>query len=107
MGLLASLHIAFNSLTAKKLRSALTMLGLIIGVGAVISLMSIGQGAQAAVVAQFNSQGTNLIFISPGTTSQGGVRLAVGVSAAIGLFFGIYPAARAAQLRPIEALRHE
>lgn len=78
MGLLESLHIAFNSLTANKLRSALTMLGLIIGVGAVISLMSIGQGAQAAVAAQFNSLGTNLVFVSPGTTSQGGVRQAAG-----------------------------
>ena len=78
MGIFESVRVAFASLTANKLRSSLTMLGLIIGVGAVISLMAIGQGAQAAVATQFNSLGTNLVFVSPGTTSQGGVRQAAG-----------------------------
>jgi putative ABC transport system permease protein len=74
MDLGQALKVAFSSLLANKLRSGLTMLGMTIGVGAVITLMSIGQGAQAAVQAQFDSLGTNLVFIDPGTTSTGGVR---------------------------------
>ncbi len=69
---------AFASLLANKLRTALTMLGLIIGVGAVITLVSIGQGTQAAVTQQFSSLGTNLVFVTPGTTSSGGVRIQAG-----------------------------
>jgi len=73
-----AVKVAFSSLTANKLRTGLTMLGMVIGVGAVITLMSIGQGAQAAVQAQFNSLGTNLIFVDPGTTNSGGVRAQAG-----------------------------
>src|ERR1700688_514113 len=73
-----SLMVAFRSLTANKLRSALTMLGMVIGVGAVITLMAIGQGAQDAVAAQFNSLGTNLVFVDPGTTNSGGVKAHAG-----------------------------
>jgi putative ABC transport system permease protein len=73
MDISQSLKVALSSLMANKLRSALTMLGMVIGVGAVITLMSIGQGAQKAVQDQFNSLGTNLIFVEPGTTNQGGV----------------------------------
>jgi len=73
-----SLRVAFSSLLANKLRSSLTMLGMVIGVGAVITLMSIGQGAQAAVQAQFNSLGTNLVFVEPGTTNAGGVKTQAG-----------------------------
>ena len=73
-----ALRVAFSSLLANKLRSSLTMLGMVIGVGAVITLMSIGQGAQAAVQDQFNSLGTNLVFIDPGTTNSGGVRAQAG-----------------------------
>jgi putative ABC transport system permease protein len=78
MDLGQSLRVAFGSLMANKLRSSLTMLGMVIGVGAVITLMSIGQGAQAAVQAQFNSLGTNLVFVDPGTTSSGGVKAQAG-----------------------------
>lgn len=73
-----ALRVACGSLIANKLRSVLTMLGMVIGVGAVITLMSIGQGAQAAVQAQFNSLGTNLVFVDPGTTNSGGVRTQAG-----------------------------
>lgn len=73
-----SIRVAIDSLMANKLRTALTMLGMIIGVGAVITLMSIGQDAQAAVAAQFNRLGANLVFVDPGTTSQNGVRQAAG-----------------------------
>src|SRR5712692_4452229 len=78
MGVGQSLKVALSSLLANKLRSSLTMLGMVIGVGAVITLMSIGQGAQAAVQAQFNSLGTNLVFVDPGTTNSGGVRSQAG-----------------------------
>jgi putative ABC transport system permease protein len=78
MGLSQALRVAFGSLTSNKLRSILTMLGMAIGVGAVITLMAIGQGAQAAVQQQFNRLGTNLVFVTPGTTSSGGVRVQAG-----------------------------
>jgi putative ABC transport system permease protein len=78
MTIIESIRIALRSLAANKLRSALTMLGIIIGVAAVISLMGIGRGAQKAIDSQINSMGTNLIFISPGSTSSSGVRTAQG-----------------------------
>ncbi len=78
MGLMESVRIALRSLSANKLRSSLTMLGIIIGVAAVIALMGIGRGAQAAIDSQINSMGTNLLFVSPGSTNQGGVRTAQG-----------------------------
>jgi putative ABC transport system permease protein len=73
-----SLSIALRALTANKLRTALTMLGIIIGVGAVIALLAIGQGASAAVASRFSSLGTNVIYITPGQTAIGGVRSAAG-----------------------------
>ncbi len=78
MNLLESVRIALRSLAANKLRSALTMLGIIIGVAAVIALMGVGRGASAAIDSQINSMGTNLLFVSPGSTSQSGVRTAQG-----------------------------
>jgi putative ABC transport system permease protein len=78
MNLVESLRIALNSLAANKLRSALTMLGIIIGVAAVISLMGVGRGASAAIDSQINSMGTNLLFVTPGSTSESGVRTAQG-----------------------------
>ena len=74
MTIIESIRIALRSLAANKLRAALTMLGIIIGVAAVIALMGIGRGAQKAIDSQINSMGTNLIFVSPGSTNQGGVR---------------------------------
>jgi len=78
MNLLETFRVALGSLTSNKMRSALTMLGIIIGVGAVIALMSVGEGAQASVTQQIQSMGTNLLFISPGATTSGGVRSAAG-----------------------------
>lgn len=78
MNLLESLRVALRALAANKLRSALTMLGMIIGVGAVIALMSVGAGAQAMITAQIQGMGTNLLFVSPGASQQSGVRLAQG-----------------------------
>ena len=63
---LESIRVALEALAANKLRSGLTMLGIVIGVGAVIALMSIGSGAQAAIAANIKSLGANLITITPG-----------------------------------------
>ena len=65
--------IAFDALIRNKMRSLLTMLGIIIGVGAVIAMVAIGQGAQSSVEAQINSLGTNVLLIFPSTTTRGGV----------------------------------
>src|SRR5690349_23910546 len=71
----SSVRVALRALGANKLRTTLTMLGIIIGVSAVIALMSIGRGAQAQVTAQIQGLGTNLLFIRPGAQKdQGGVR---------------------------------
>src|SRR3972149_1058736 len=78
-----SIRIALRSLGANKLRSALTMLGIIIGVMAVIAMLSIGRGAQAAITQQITSIGTNLLFIRAGSTQQGGVRSAEGSAATL------------------------
>jgi putative ABC transport system permease protein len=74
--LLESLSIAIRSLLANKLRSALTMLGIIIGVGAVITLMSVGSGAQAAITSTFEEMGTNVLNIMS-TSSEGGGMMAI------------------------------
>jgi hypothetical protein len=63
-------RLAIEALIANKLRSALTMLGLIIGVGAVVLLVSIGNGAKLYVTGQFEGLGTNLIMVQPGRTDQ-------------------------------------
>jgi len=76
--LVQSARVALRSLTANKTRSALTMLGIIIGVAAVIAMLSIGRGAQAAITSQIESIGTNLLFIRPGAIQQGGVRQEAG-----------------------------
>ena len=70
MNFLESVRIAFRALTANKLRSALTMLGIIIGVGAVITLMSAGEGVSVYVEEQFRGFGSNLLFVIPGGADQ-------------------------------------
>src|SRR5688572_10693077 len=74
MKILRYFPVAFDSIFAHKLRSALTMLGIVIGVAAVLSTIGIGQGASAQITEQIASQGTNLLTINPGATTQGGVR---------------------------------
>ncbi|MFO1308109.1 MAG: ABC transporter permease [Burkholderiales bacterium] len=78
MSFLATLRIALAALRVNKLRSALTMLGIIIGVGAVIAMTAIGAGAQARVEDQIRSLGSNLIIVLPGNITSGGVRLGSG-----------------------------
>jgi putative ABC transport system permease protein len=78
MDLVMIIRVAFRALVRNKMRAALTMLGIIIGVSAVIAMVSIGQGAQASVQAQIESIGTNLLFISAGAQNVGGVRSGTG-----------------------------
>ena len=65
--------VATQSIWKNKMRTLLTMLGIIIGVGAVIVMVAIGQGAQSQIQQQINNLGTNMIVITPGTSNQGGV----------------------------------
>src|SRR5438105_3694510 len=73
MNIWESIRISLRSLGANKLRAGLTMLGIIIGVGAVIALMSIGRGAQASILSSIQANGTNLLYVTPGSSTQGGV----------------------------------
>jgi putative ABC transport system permease protein len=75
---LQALRIALRSLKVNKLRTALTMLGIMIGVAAVIAMVSVGAGAQARVAEQIQSLGSNLIIALSGSTNQAGVRLGQG-----------------------------
>ena len=85
MNLARTVRTALTALTTNKLRSSLTVLGIIIGVAAVIALMSIGQGSQAAVTSNIESLGTNLLFVRPGASSTGVVRGAQGSAATLTL----------------------
>ena len=80
-----TLIISLQSLSGNKLRSALTVLGIVIGVAAVIAMLGIGRGAQASITSNITSNGTNLLFIRPGSTQQGGVRGAQGSGASLTL----------------------
>jgi putative ABC transport system permease protein len=74
---------ALDALRLHKLRSALTMLGIIIGVAAVIAMMAVGGGAREQVVAQIRSLGANLLIVMPGNITQGGVRLGSGAASTL------------------------
>jgi len=75
-----TIRIAFKALGRNKLRTMLTMLGIIIGVAAVIAVVAMGTGAQAQIEEQIKSAGTNLITIFPGSVNQGGVRGGMGTN---------------------------
>ena len=74
MNILETLSLAVRSLLRSKMRSFLTALGIIIGVGAVIAMVAIGDGARANVQKVFDSMGTNLLIVMPGSTTAGGAR---------------------------------
>ena len=78
--LLTIIRVAFKALGRNKMRSILTMLGIIIGVGAVIAMVSIGQGAQQTISEQIASAGSNMLFVTPGSFSSGGVRMGMGTT---------------------------
>ena len=73
MNLLTTMRISLASLGANKLRAGLTLLGIVIGVAAVISLMAIGRGVQSSITDRIEGLGSNLIFVRPGQASFGGV----------------------------------
>jgi putative ABC transport system permease protein len=80
MSLGAVLRIALKALRVNKLRTALTMLGMIIGVAAVITMLAVGGGAQQRVREQLKNLGSNLMLVLPGSTTASGVRLGTGAA---------------------------
>ena len=78
MELLATLKIAWRALARNKMRSILTMLGIIIGVGAVIAMVGLGQGAQEQVQQRIASMGSNLLFVGSGSMNRGGMHMGWG-----------------------------
>jgi len=74
----STFKISFCALRVNKMRSALTMLGIIIGVGAVIAMVAVGTGASRKIAEQISSMGSNLLIVLPGATTSGGVRMGAG-----------------------------
>ncbi len=74
MSIFMTLRIALKALNRNKMRTMLTMLGMIIGVGAVITMVALGKGAQSTIEAQVKAAGTNMIMVMAGNFTQGGVR---------------------------------
>ena len=83
MSIIMTLRIALKALNRNKMRTVLTMLGMIIGVGAVITMVALGRGAQATIEEQVKSAGTNVININAGNFTQGGVRQGQGMSSSL------------------------
>ena len=71
MNLFELIRLAFGRLRTSRLRSALTMLGVIIGVASVVALVSVGQGATAGITSQIQALGTNLLTVNPGSSTSG------------------------------------
>jgi putative ABC transport system permease protein len=80
MSIIMTFRIALKALNRNKMRTALTMLGMIIGVGAVITMVALGNGAQVSIEQAVQSAGTNVIMVNAGNFSQGGVRMGQGMS---------------------------
>jgi len=78
MDLVSILRIAMRALARNKMRSSLTMLGIIIGVGAVIATVGLGQGARQAVQNQIAAMGSNILFVGSGSVNRGGQRTGFG-----------------------------
>lgn len=85
MNFLESIRVSLRALRANKLRSALTMLGIIIGVAAVIAMVGIGNGATASITSQIQGMGSNLLTISPGQSNSGGVNQGAGSSTSLSM----------------------
>src|SRR5438874_1077981 len=80
MELMATIRIALRALARNKMRSTLTMLGIIIGVGAVIAMVALGQGAQQQVQERIAAMGSNLLYVGSGTVNKGGVHMGTGAT---------------------------
>src|SRR5690349_24712294 len=74
MSIFMTLRIALKALNRNKMRTVLTMLGMIIGVGAVITMVALGTGARTTIEERVKSAGTNMIMVNAGNFSTGGVR---------------------------------
>jgi putative ABC transport system permease protein len=83
MRLIEAIRSALSAITANALRSLLTMLGIVIGVAAVIAMVAIGSGARNLVDRQIRSLGANLAIITPGNVTQGGARLGAGAASSL------------------------
>jgi putative ABC transport system permease protein len=83
MSIFEAIRSALSAIGANALRSALTMLGIIIGVAAVIAMVAIGSGARERVTSQIKSLGANLAIIQSGNVTQGGARLGAGASSTL------------------------
>src|SRR2546427_12383758 len=80
MDVMAIIRIAMRALARNKMRSSLTMLGIIIGVGAVIAMVSVGQGAQEQAQQQIAAMGSNMLFVGAGTVTRGGMHMGWGAT---------------------------
>ena len=78
IGIPSTFRISLRALRVNKMRSALTMLGIIIGVGAVITMLAVGTGASERISAQMASIGSNLLIVVPGSSTSGGIRMGSG-----------------------------
>ncbi len=85
MPILMTIRIALKALNRNKLRTTLTMLGMIIGVAAVITMVALGTGAQAAIEDQIRGAGTNMVMVFPGSMMTGGARQAAGTFSRLSL----------------------
>jgi len=83
MSIIMIFRIALKALGRNKMRTALTMLGMIIGVAAVITMVALGTGAQTSIEAQIQSAGTNVIIVSAGNFAAGGVRQGQGAASTL------------------------
>jgi len=82
---LRPLYTAWVTMITHKLRSSLTILGVVIGVAAVIILMSVGKGTTASIISSISSLGTNIVYVQPGSTTSGGVRMGFGSASTLTL----------------------
>ena len=80
MSVLMVFRIALKALGRNKMRTSLTMLGIVIGVAAVITMVALGQGAQQEIETQIQSAGTNMITVRAGSSSRGGISMGMGQS---------------------------
>src|SRR5215468_3940893 len=80
MDLISTLRVAFRALARNRMRTILTMLGIIIGIGAVIAMVGIGQGADQTIQKQLANLGSNMVFVSSGSVNFGGLRIGWGAT---------------------------
>ena len=81
----STIKISLRALKVNKIRSSLTILGIIIGVGSVITMLAVGKGASQKISSQIESMGSNLIMVLSGTTTAGGLRMGAGTQPTLSL----------------------